>query len=103
MDYKVEFTDTFLDDLEKIVAEIARANPSAARRLGEVIVDKAEALAFFPHRYPRVRQRRHLRRYVVARYYKVFYRVLEAPRCVEILRCWDARRGSDPATGLREP
>ena len=99
MDYKVEFTEAFLDDLERIVADIARVNPSAARRLGEVIVDKAEALVFFPHRYPRVRQRRQLRRYVVARHYKVFYRVLEAPRRVEILRCWDAHRGSDPAMG----
>lgn len=97
MDYKVDFTDPFLADLERIVREIAKENASAAQALGEAIVRAAESLAFFPERHPRVRQRRTLRRFIVARYYKVFYRIQPDLRKVEILRCWDGRRGIDPA------
>jgi hypothetical protein len=48
MDYKVEFKDSFLDDLELIVRGIAGENAEAARRLGEMIVGTCEALEFFP-------------------------------------------------------
>ena len=96
MDYKVEFKDSFLDDLERIVGGIAGENAEAARRLGELIVRTGEALEFFPERHSRVRQRPLLRRYIVGRNYKVFYRILHDARRVEILRCWDGRRGTEP-------
>jgi plasmid stabilization system protein ParE len=96
LDYKVEFTDSFLADLEQIVRKIAEADRRAAARLGESIVFHGEALAFFPERNPHVRQRPALRRYIVARHFKVFYRVRSETRVVEILRCWDGRRGTDP-------
>ncbi|MDO8586394.1 MAG: type II toxin-antitoxin system RelE/ParE family toxin [Armatimonadota bacterium] len=96
MDYKVDFKDPFLEDLERIVREIAAVNAEAARRLGDTIVTAGEALAFFPERHPRVRQRPNLRRYIVARHYKVFYRIQHAMKTVEILRCWDGRRGAEP-------
>ncbi|MDO8539845.1 MAG: type II toxin-antitoxin system RelE/ParE family toxin [Opitutaceae bacterium] len=96
MDYKVEFKDSFLNDLERIVRTIAAENPGAARRLGEVIVRRSEALAFFPERHPRVRQRPMLRRYIVGRHYKVFYRIRRDIKTVEVLRCWDGRRGAEP-------
>ena len=97
MDYKVVFNDSFLDDLERIVCEIAGENAEAARRLGEMIVGTSETLEFFPERHPRVRQRPLLRRFVVGRHYKVFYRIRHDIRMVEILRCWDGRRGTEPA------
>ena len=96
MDFKVIFQDTFLDDLERVVSSIAAHNPQAARRLGEVIVRQSERLSFFPERHPRVRQRPAIRRFIVRRYFKVFYRVRNETRTVEILRCWDARRSSEP-------
>jgi plasmid stabilization system protein ParE len=37
-----------------------------------------------------------VRRFIVKKYYKVFYRVLPESRTVEILRCWDGRRETDP-------
>jgi len=97
LDYKVEFTDPFLADLERIVREISASNPGAATKLGDAIVACGEALEFFPERHPRVRQRPMLRRYVVARHFKVFYRVRSEERRVEVLRCWDGRRGSEPS------
>lgn len=96
MDFKVIFKDTFLNDLERLVRLIASHNPTAAHKLGERIIQNGESLAFFPERHPKVRQRSGVRRYVVGKYYKVFYRVQIESRTVEVLRCWDGRRESDP-------
>jgi toxin ParE1/3/4 len=96
MDFKVVFKDTFLADLERIVRLIAVHNPGAARKLGELIVQTGESLSFFPERHPRVRQRPGVRRFVVKKYFKVFYRVNQETRTVEILRLWDGRQANDP-------
>jgi toxin ParE1/3/4 len=97
MDYRVIFKDTFLNDLERIVRLIAIHNPSAARKLGEMIIQACESLSFFPERHPKIRQRPGVRRFIVRKYFKVFYRVQPELRTVEVLRCWDGRRESDPA------
>ena len=96
MDFKVIFKNAFVADLEQIVKRIALDNPGAAQRLGEGIIQMAESLNFFPERHPRVRQRPGVRRFIVKKYYKVFYRVQPESRTVEVLRCWDGRRESDP-------
>jgi toxin ParE1/3/4 len=96
MDFKVIFRDTFLDDLERVVRSIAVRNPVAAHKLGELIIAAGESLRFFPERHPRVRQRPAIRRLIVKKYFKVFYRVRREGMVVEILRCWDGRRGTEP-------
>ena len=96
MDFKVVFRDSFLEDLERVVASVAVRNPAAAHRLGELIISASERLSFFPERHPRVRQRPGIRRFIVKRYFKVFYRVRREDMTVEILRCWDGRRGNEP-------
>jgi plasmid stabilization system protein ParE len=75
MDFKVVFKEPFIHDLEQIVRWIAAENPDAARNLGNLIVDRCESLSFFPERHPRVRQRTGIRRFVVQKHFKVFYRV----------------------------
>jgi len=96
MDFKVIFKDSFLADLELIVRSIAVHNPSAARKLGDLIIQNGENLCFFPERHSKVRQRLGVRRFIVKKHFKVFYRVQNDSRTVEILRCWDGRRGNDP-------
>ena len=96
MDFKVVFTETLCCDLEDILAHIAAQDPMAATKLGDRVIDMCEALSFFPERYPRVRHRPNIRRLVVGKYYKVFYRIKQGNRAVEILRLWDGRRGSNP-------
>ena len=96
MDFTVIFKEPFLEDLEQLVKLIAVNNPAAARRLGESIVQTAENLKFFPERYPKVRQRPGIRRFIVKKHFKIFYRVRHESKTVEILRCWDGRRESDP-------
>lgn len=98
MDFKVVFKESFIDDLEQIVRWIASENPIAAKNLGNLIVDRCETLSFFPERHPKVRQRTGIRRFVVQKNFKVFYRVRLDLGLVEILRCWDGRRNSDPGT-----
>ncbi len=96
MDYRVIFKATFLADLEHVVKGIAIHNPPAAQRLGDIIIQSGESLCFFPERHPKVRQRPGVRRFIVKKYFKVFYRVQSESRTVEVLRCWDGRRESDP-------
>lgn len=96
MGFKVVFTETFVADLECIIKSIAVHNPQAAQKLGWMIIQAGEGLSFFPERHPKVRQRMGIRRFVVKKYFKVFYRVQPELRVVEILRCWDGRRESDP-------
>ena len=95
MDHKVIFKDFFIEDLELILRKIAVDNPTAARNLGELVIKMAESLSFFPERHPRVRQRPQIRRFIVKKHFKVFYRIEPESRNVEILRCWDGRRGND--------
>src|SRR5688500_3090715 len=96
MDFKVIFKDTFVADLEQIVRRIALHNPDAANRLGQTIVQVAESLSFFPERFPKVRQRPGIRRFITGKYFKTFYRVQVETGTVEILCCWDGRRESVP-------
>lgn len=96
MDFKVIFKETFLADLQRILQRIAPENAPAAQKLGEIVVSTAESLSFFPERYPKVRQRPGIRRFVVQKYFKVFYQIDQKARVVDILRCWDGRRSSDP-------
>ncbi len=96
MDFKVIFKDTFLEDLERIVGLIAVHHPAAAQKLGKLIISTGEGLRFFPERYPRVRQRSGIRRFIVKKWFKVFYRVQLESRTVEVLRCWDGRQQADP-------
>lgn len=97
MDFKIIFRDTFLEDLERVVRAIAAHNPAAARKLGQLIISAGESLSFFPERHPRVRQRPAVRRFIAKKYFKVFYRVNREDKTVEILRCWDGRRGTEPS------
>jgi len=96
MDFKIIFKDTFLEDLERIVRLVAAQNPLAARKLGEAAIRRSESLNFFPERFPRVRQRPGIRRFIVQKHFKVFYRIHHDSKTVEILRFWDGRRGIDP-------
>jgi plasmid stabilization system protein ParE len=96
MDFKIIFKDSFVEDLERIVRSISADNLAGALKLGELIIQMCESLSFFPERHPRVRQRPGIRRFVAKKYFKVFYRVLPDTRTVEILRCWDGRRETEP-------
>ncbi len=93
MDFKVVWTDPAIADLEAIVRFIAAANPEASFQIGTEILRHVEVLSTFPFIgpvYPRDTGDRH--REIVCGQYRVFYRVQEEARVVEILTVWPGRR-----------
>lgn len=96
MGFKVIFSETFRDDLAEIIRRIARDNPEAAIRFGDLVLDLAESLQTFPERFPFVRRSERFRRLVAGNNHVVFYEVNYETQVVDVLRLWDGRRGSMP-------
>lgn len=95
MDFQVVWTDPALADLREIVTYISRDDPAAAERVGNDVVDHVETLRTFPligPIYPR--GSRGNRREIVCGNYRIFYRVFEARKLVEVLTIWHGARGT---------
>jgi plasmid stabilization system protein ParE len=91
MDFRVEITGPAITDLAEIVSYIARDNSEAARAVGNNLFDAALSLASTPFkgsRYPKLADVRKL----TLPPFKIFYRVNEARKSVEILRIWHSAR-----------
>ena len=52
MAFRIDWTETALSDLLETVRYIAEDNPEAARRFGNLIVDRIETIARFPFSAP---------------------------------------------------
>jgi plasmid stabilization system protein ParE len=94
MDYKIVFSDPSIEDLENIVRFIAQDNPQAAARFGAKLIESVRNLAAFP-RLGRVVPEKNDEniREIIFKSYRVFYRVKDDTRTVEIARFWHAARG----------
>jgi plasmid stabilization system protein ParE len=96
MDFEVRWTTTAADDLAAIFAHLAEIDPHAAERQGKAILDHIELLRAFPKIGPRYRKRsRGEIREILCGNYRVFYRLHEQSRYVEILRIFHGAR-QDP-------
>jgi toxin ParE1/3/4 len=94
MDFQVVWTDPALAELKEIVTYISGDDPGAAKRIGNAILDRVEPLKAFPYigpAYPR--GRRGGNREIVCGNYRIFYRVSEKQKLVEILTIWHGARG----------
>ena len=97
MDFRVQITGPAIADLAEIVSYVAQDNPAAAKALGENLLDAALSLAKTPFkgsRYPKLADVRKL----TLPPFKIFYRVNERTRDVQILRFWHSAR-RDPKLG----
>jgi toxin ParE1/3/4 len=95
MDFRVEITGPAIADLAEIVSYIAQDNPAAAQALGENLLDAS--LAKTPLKgspYPKLANVRKL----TLPPFKIFYRVNDRTRDVQILRFWHSAR-RDPKFG----
>jgi plasmid stabilization system protein ParE len=93
VDVQVIWTETATADLEAIVAHIAQTNPGTAEKLGKTIVDHVEVLRSFPRIGPRYAKARRGRiREILCGKYRIFYRVNEQLKSVEILTIWHGAR-----------
>lgn len=97
MDFKIVWTDRAIEELRDVCCYIAERNSSAAEKVGNDIIRHVDILSSFPFigpPYPRgatggVREIRCGR-------YRIFYRVREPERLVQVLTIWHAARGAPP-------
>ena len=86
MEFKIIWAEPALTDLESIREYIAQADVQAAERVGLDIIRHVEILATFPFigpTYPR--GSKGPTREIVSGNYRIFYRVAEADKTVNIL------------------
>jgi toxin ParE1/3/4 len=91
MGWKVIFAPQAHARLEEIVRFIARDDPSAAIRLGDYLVDRAESLAEFPELGTPYRKRPHVRR-LLCKPYLIYYRLGSDEKVIEIMDFWHTAR-----------
>jgi plasmid stabilization system protein ParE len=94
MDYKIIFSEPAIDDLESIVRFIAQDNQEAGARFGGKLIESVRHLAKFP-RIGRVvpEQNDENIREIISKPYRIFYRVKDEMKVVEVIRFWHAARG----------
>lgn len=94
MDYKIIFSEPAIDDLEGIVRFISQDNQEAGARFGGKLIESVRHLAKFP-RLGRVvpEQNDENIREIISKPYRIFYRVKDEMKVVEIIRFWHAARG----------
>jgi toxin ParE1/3/4 len=94
VDFKIVWTLRSREDLHKIATFIARDNPAAALKLGDLIFDRVDSLEKFPElgRVVPERNQPNIREMVVKNY-RIIYRVHQKEKFLEILRVWHGARG----------
>ncbi|SRR5712692_261839 len=93
MDFEVIWTEPAAADLQAITTYIAQHNASAAERIATEILERVEllkAVPFMGRAYPGGSQGRN--REIICGKYRIFYRVLEELKRVEILTVWHTSR-----------
>jgi toxin ParE1/3/4 len=86
VDYEIAWTEPAVADVDRILAFIAEQNPPAAEKLRDEILGSVKILQTFPNIGPIYRPDRWAATHqIVCKPYRVFYRVDEAARRVEIL------------------
>jgi plasmid stabilization system protein ParE len=93
MDYKVIWDDAAIAELAEAVRHIARHNPTAARKTGELILQKAGLLGAFPRFgkiFPRL-NRDDVREFPVPPY-RLIYHIKDTELSVRIMNVWHGAR-----------
>jgi addiction module RelE/StbE family toxin len=94
MGYKIIFSEPAIDDLKSIVGFISKDNQEAAARMGGKLIESIRHLANFP-RFGRVvpEQNDENVREIIFKPYRIFYRVRDEIKVIEVIRFWHAARG----------
>lgn len=92
-EFEVVWTEPALTNLEEIVAYLECRNLSAAEKVRTEILEHVETLQSFPFIGPIYRRDRSGRtREIICRKYRIFYRINEEVKRVEILTVWHGAR-----------
>jgi len=101
--YKIFFTEDALSDLEVVLDYIRADNPSAAEQFGTSLLNHVELLQNLPRIGVRVRGRPGVRK-ILHSPVRVYYRLDEYRRLIEVLHFWHAaRRDPNPVTSCDMP
>lgn len=93
MDFEIVWTESAVADLEAAVRHMAIQSPAAAEDLRDELLASVEILGRFPFIGPAYeRDRTGRTREIICRRYRLFYRVREPQRRVEILNVWHGSR-----------
>ncbi len=96
MAYKILFTEDALDDLEDILDYIRADNEAAAESFGMALVKHVELLQSFPRIGTPISRRPNVRK-ILHSPVRIYYRLLEHKRLIEILHFWHgAKREPKP-------
>jgi plasmid stabilization system protein ParE len=89
--YKIFFTEDSLTDLENILDYIGSDNEAAAESFGVALLDHIKILQDFPRIGTPIRKRAHVRKLLHSPV-RIYYRLHEDRRLVEILHFWHGAR-----------
>lgn len=95
MGWQVVYAQRSERDLSEIVAYIARDDPAAAVRFGELLINKAEALAGAPEMGP-ILPGKPSTRFLPVGAYLIIYRNDARGQVVRVLRFWHSARRQRP-------
>ena len=96
-DYEVTWTPGAIIELNEILAYIMDDRPQSAERVQSAILTRVANLARFPEIGAVYRARGHrTARQVTYKKYRIFYRVIEEARRVEVLSVWHGARREPP-------
>ena len=86
MDFKIVWTEPAIDELGELVRHVAKENPSAARSLGEALLQRIEVAAAFPQIGPIFPRAATLDvRCLTHGNYRLYYRVKSSAACIEVV------------------
>jgi plasmid stabilization system protein ParE len=93
MDFEITWTEAASADLESIVDNLAQSSPDRAEKTANAILNHVEVLRTFPRIGPRYAKdpRRQVREVLCGKY-RIFYRLNEPMKLVEILTVWHGAR-----------
>lgn len=91
MDFRIEIAGPAITDLANIVSFIAQDDPEVARAFGNNLLDAAMSLGKAPFKGSPYPSLPHVRKLTLPPF-KIFYRVNETTKKIEILRFWHAAR-----------
>ena len=96
MVYEIDWTEPALADLRRISDYLAEHNPTAAEKVVDEILERAELLRTTPRMGAVLgRDNRGSKRQIIVRKYRIIYRINDNARRVEILTVWHGSR-QDP-------
>ena len=93
MDYQVVWSEPAAEDLEAIIRYIADDSVGAAEKIRVEILEHVELLARLPYIGPVYEKDRNGRtREILCRKYRIFYRVDDVARRINVLTVWHGAR-----------